>query len=69
MTQMSLFPEILFWIPEIDNGCRMWKCPVCGRRMIGQPLHWHQFNNYKFCPYCGTALETRPQDLKERRDE
>lgn len=56
--QTSLFEEELFWIPEEDNNCRMWKCPVCGKRMVGPALHWYQYNYYRFCPYCGTRLHT-----------
>lgn len=63
--QYSLFPEVRYWIAEVDNNCRMWKCPECGKRMVGEPLGWYQFNNYKFCPYCGTALETRAKDLEK----
>ena len=48
------------WIPEVDNNCRMWKCPKCSGRMIGEPMHWNpDFNPYHFCPYCGTPLETK----------
>lgn len=61
--QTSLLPEIRFWIAEVDNSCRMWKCPECGGRIVGQPLHWHQFNAYNYCPYCGERLETRQKDL------
>ena len=32
--QFSLFPEQRFWIPEVDNYCRMWKCPECGKDLI-----------------------------------
>ncbi len=60
MDQMSIFPETLYWIPEVDNACRMWKCPKCGGRMEGEPMNWNPwFNPYYFCPYCGTALETK----------
>lgn len=65
MDQMSMFPEQRFWIPEIDNGSRMWECPECGKRMGGQPLHWYQFNYYRFCPYCGTRLYTDPNLVSE----
>ena len=63
--QFSLFPEQRFWIPEVDNYCRMWKCPECGKRMGGQPLEWYQFNYYRFCPYCGTRLYTDPRLVSE----
>ena len=53
MEQTSLFEEILFWIPEVDTGCRMWKCPKCGGRMVGNSMNWESrnFNPYHFCPY------------------
>jgi len=57
--QVSLFPEVCYWIPREDNGTRMWECPVCGKRMTGQPLGWYQYNYYKYCPYCGTRLMTK----------
>ena len=63
--QISLFPDQRFWIPEIDNDCRMWKCPECGKRMVGQPIGWYQFNYYRYCPYCGTRLYTRPDLVSE----
>ena len=63
--QYSLFPEVRYWIAKVDNDCRMWECPECGKRMVGQPLGWYQFNYYKFCPYCGTALETRATDVDQ----
>lgn len=50
--------DVIFWIPEEDNGCRMWKCPKCSKRMVGHPLNFgsRNFNPYKFCPYCGERL-------------
>ena len=59
--QLALFEEVQYWSPEVENDCRMWKCPVCGKRMGGQPLGWYQFNYYRFCPYCGTHLLTKPK--------
>lgn len=57
MEQMSFLPEVHYWIPEVDNNCRMWKCPLCGGRMVGEPMHWNpDFNPYHFCPYCGARL-------------
>lgn len=70
--QLSLFPQLRYWRAETDNGCRLWACPCCGGRMVGQPLHWHQFNAYRYCPYCGERLYTRPGDLSpedERNEE
>ena len=63
--QFSLFPEQRFWIPEVDNDCRMWKCPECGKRMGGQPLEWYQFNYYRFCPYCGTKINWSVYEKEE----
>ena len=63
--QMSLLEPVLFWIPAEDNDCRMWECPVCRKRMIGPPLHWYQFNYYKFCPYCGTRLYTKREHVTD----
>lgn len=66
MDQMSLFLEARYWIPEEDNGCRMWKCPQCGGRMIGQPMNWDRnFNPYHFCPYCGERLHTKKGKVDE----
>jgi predicted RNA-binding Zn-ribbon protein involved in translation (DUF1610 family) len=63
MEQTSLFEELLFWIPEVDTGCRMWKCPKCGGRMVGNSMNWESrnFNPYHFCPYCGQKLHTRTE--------
>lgn len=58
MNQLSLFEEVRYWIPQVDNDCRMWECPVCHKRMTGPPLGWYQFNYYRFCPHCGTRLRT-----------
>ncbi len=59
--QICIFPEQRFWIPAVDNDSRMWECPECGKRMFGEPLHWYQFNYYRFCPYCGMRLYTDPK--------
>lgn len=41
------------WIPELDNSCRMWKCPCCGARSIGDP--WDRKRcPYFFCYKCGS---------------
>lgn len=42
-----------------DNDCRMWRCPDCGGRMIGNV--WDEgFCPYEFCPYCGVRNGKRP---------
>lgn len=66
MQQLSLFGDVNFWEAWIDNNCRMWRCPSCKKSMVGEPLHWYQFNYYNFCPYCGLRLYTRDKDLKKR---
>ena len=51
--QIELFK---FWEYEEDSGTMMAKCPECGKRM---PIYrWDYGNFYKFCPYCGTKVET-----------
>lgn len=48
------------WIPEVDTGTRVWKCPECGGRMGGHSMHWKDgptFNPYYYCPYCGAHLK------------
>lgn len=50
--QIELFR---YWEYEEDSGSMMAKCPECGKRM---PIYrWNYGNFYKFCPYCGQALE------------
>ena len=42
------------WIWEIDNGCRMIRCPYCDHGFtIGAYFYenWH-----RFCSYCGKQL-------------
>lgn len=52
MTQLTLWQE---WGYEIDTATVMAVCPNCTKRMpIG---HYSPRNYYKYCPYCGTALE------------
>ena len=53
------------WIPEVDMDTRMWKCPVCGGRLVGHPMNWEDgrtYNPYYFCPYCGEHLKDDPED-------
>lgn len=69
MEQLSLFDELEYWVPWIDNGCRMWRCPGCLKSLAGQPLNWFQFNYYNFCPYCGKRLYTREKDLRKYSEE
>jgi len=46
-----------YWIPERDNGHRMWRCSRCDRRMVGSV--WDEnFNPYRYCPYCGSHNQT-----------
>ena len=53
------------WIPEVDNDCRMWKCPNCGGRMIGHPMNFgsRDYNPYYFCPYCGKHLQEKQYSI------
>lgn len=67
--QLSLFEEVNYWVAEEDNGCRMWKCPGCTGRMVGPPLHWHQYNSYNYCPYCGMRLYTQAKYLIDGQQE
>lgn len=47
------------WKKDTENGCRMWRCPDCGGRMIGNV--WDEgFCPYEFCPYCGVRNGKRP---------
>lgn len=62
--QTCLFMPTSRWKPEIDNGCRMWACPDCGGRMIGNV--WDEgFCPYEYCPYCGARNGKR--DYSHRR--
>lgn len=52
------------WLKRVDNGCRMWECPDCGERMIGNV--WDEgFCPYEYCPYCGARNGKR--DYSHRR--
>lgn len=52
MKQLTLWQE---WKYEIDTSTVMAVCPECTKRMpIG---YYDPHNYYRFCPYCGTALE------------
>lgn len=47
------------WKKDVENGCRMWRCPDCGGRMSGNV--WDEgFCPYEFCPYCGVWNGKRP---------
>lgn len=56
MDQISLFGEDNFWIPEINNSCRLWRCPNCMKAYVGDPIGWYQWKLHKFCSYCGARL-------------
>lgn len=64
MKQMTFFR---FWEYDIDTGTVMARCPECSRRIPMGVYAPH--NPYKYCPYCGIALEEgKYKQAKERRD-
>lgn len=68
--QLSLFdmPQRSRWRPEVDNGCRMWACPDCGGRMIGD--FWDEgFCPYEYCPYCGARNGKRDYSHRRLQDD